>query len=709
MDTMHLPDGKDLKALGKIYRNYLDDAQHDQNIAAVEWFIVRHYLRGCRYFDTLEYDTGKVRPTYFNVRGGVPFKFEEIINKCVTELGRLLRLDVAPAVTKNSVGLDSLRKESIAQATLDSVYPHLDPESTKRNFFDMLVQYGVAGLFAYQASKEESDPDDPTSNIHIEVVPPWELLFLPSSARNPAEVKSIARVRWVSLRWLETIEVDGKKLDIPKEDDKDLLVRYTTPGYGVPDIEGRDVAFRSIRGKTQKGKSLVSQKSEKDPDAEPFVKLQEIFMRYQNGRMQRYSIMLGNLCVYDKKYKNNKDAPYMPLGHAVRGPGLYGRGFIGPMVGLNQEIEAAVQNLLRNVQDLSLFGLTGIPVSWDVDELDLDSAVSSGRRFFHYDPDPTQPNVKMEHIEPKTSGLLPEKIINLSIGLMDRMSQQPEIVTQGSAPGRVESTPALNFLYQASTVPLGAIASSIADAYGTVYKAILGFTKSWKNITLNMQTLLDNAVIGIVFDPKSGTMKFSENIIPESIELSVGIKSQKPIDRDAKKAELYELQQRQLISEIEFKIQARLLKLDMPLGNDSEWENYRMATLRNVILFNDGETPGELDSSIGPSDYDNPEVQLMVVQRLMASPEFALASTLVQDKFEELVKHLRAMGGQYPEEMVYPEAEAEMGGAVPPAGPGLEAIAGGAIPAGTGQDAIEQALQSLGGAPGGIAPGATSE
>jgi len=657
-------------------------AKRARRIPQIEWFIVRHYLMGCRHFDSVEYDTGTVRPSYQNVVGDLPFKFEELVNKYSTEVGRLLRLDVAPAVLRAATRLDGLRKESAAQAILDAVEARLSGEKRKREFLEMFVQYGAVGLLALQSNTQAKVPAD---KVQTEVVPPWEILMFPGNARSPSETYAKGRHRWVPWEWLKKQKIAGQELKLPADtSDVDLRIRWVPAGHDLIKSELGDstTSARGSRETFDTGRNVNKQpKRDRTPEDVAHVELCEIWIPRDNDRLERQIVLAGDVVVLDMKYDDSDKAPMMPLGFAVRGEGigLYGRSYIATMVPLSAEIEAAFVAFIQNIQDIDLFGTLAIPTSMNVDESDLAEGLH-GRRYFNYEPDPTLPNQRIEHFQPVTSGQLPQAALGLGLSMLDRAAQQPEIVTQGEAPGRVDSTPALDFLYKASTVPLSTMASSIADAYGTVYKSILSFASKWKAVDVNMETMLDDSIVGIKLEPGSGQITLDTNNVPGPLDVKIGIRSQKPSDNDKTKADLDLMLQQGLISQMQYRITARMKKLEIPLPEDAEWQNYRTAVLRNILVFNDGETPGDLGPGLSPSEFDNPEVHLMVLHRFMASPEFSLASTPVQDKFRTMVEIYRGNRGDLPDQ--FPHAEELPDTVGPPDELGGQFPGGGANPLG---------------------------
>ncbi|RLF04003.1 MAG: hypothetical protein DRJ64_07565 [Thermoprotei archaeon] len=649
MAVVFLPTDKE--QLTQHLTQQLQAAIEQRRLVQVAWWIIYHYLRGARGFREIDYRTGKVHAEYFTPAGEIPFKYEEVFTKYANEVGRLLRLDIRPLVKRKAASLDALRKNSAAQAVLTQASSSLNLDVVKRHFIETLVLYGTAGLLLYP-TRSTNQPD----GFGLEVVPPWEIVGLPAPCKSPADVEVIGRVRWVSFDWLVSDKRFGglglKDLNV---NDPELQVQRLPAGAAPPTDESGFIEQK----KTSSSIKITPDQKRNKEEGVPYVYLQEFWQAAPSGKLQRYIVRLGRKVVVDKTFGDNSDE-YIPLGIARLGEGLgfYGKPVILGWIMLTRELEVALRNLLNEVQDFSVLGAIGVPRSWRADIGDVIN--KPGPKVFNFDRDPYRTNDRIEHIPPATSGTLPAQIIQTAIGLLDRLTQQPAMITQGRVPGRVESTPAIDYLFQASQISLGIVASNIATAFATVYKALLGKARSWSSITLNIETLRDNTVIGILIDPKSGYMSLSKNALPRVDEVEIGIRSQEPVDMNARKEELYRLLQTGLITPRQFRIQARLEGLDIPLPDDVEWQNYRMAILRNIVLFNDGQTPGILPKRLQPSEYEDAEVALEVALRLVNSPEFALASASVQRAFMDLIERYRTQAGQYPEQLEYPEEAAEL-------------------------------------------------
>jgi hypothetical protein len=167
--------------------------------------------------------------------------------------------------------------------------------------------------------------------------------------------------------------------------------------------------------------------------------------------------------------------------------------------------------------------------------------------------------------------------------------------------------------------------------------------------------VLDETLAGVVMASGTGQITIAKNQIPHPSEVDVMIASKNPRPLEKEKMELGEALKLQIITPTEYRIMARKKGLDIPVGNEAEWQNYRRAVMENIILFGDGVEPG----SIIVSHNDIHSVHLMVLNSLIGSPEFYLATPAVRTKITEHKAEHESMMGILPTEMDYPEDAAE--------------------------------------------------
>jgi len=163
---------------------------------------------------------------------------------------------------------------------------------------------------------------------------------------------------------------------------------------------------------------------------------------------------------------------------------------------------------------------------------------------------------------------------------------------------------------------------------------------------------VDDALAGAVLDPKTGNMRLTTNVIPSPSEVEITIKDEMPRPRNQQIEELMSAFGAGILQLEDVQIEARLRDLDFPVGGKAVWNSYRKAMFHNLVLFNDGRTPGEV---VGAPASDNPKVHLSVITAFMAGPEFELAEDPVREAFEERKSFYENMLGGYPEGLPYPE------------------------------------------------------
>jgi hypothetical protein len=317
---------------------------------------------------------------------------------------------------------------------------------------------------------------------------------------------------------------------------------------------------------------------------------------------------------------------------------------------LSIELEYTIGRVFQNIQDWDYYGIIMEPTTAGV-PVDAERG-ADGLKRIRFEPDYTCPNLVPFNIPPANSGTLPWRGTEIGLKLFDRISNQPTELMKGGAPGRVDSSSGLGFLYEVSGVPLSPTANNIAIGVSGCYKSLLGLVKGiWGDEKLIEVSQLDDALAGIKFDSATGEMNLAENALPHPDELEVTIRSKVPESPQQQKLELMEALKAQIITPTEYRIQARKKGLSLPVGSDHEWENYRRAMLENLVLFADGKTSGQIIFS--PRDLH--PIHLMVLDIFMARPEFYLATPEVRDEFVKHHEAHEAGMGILPDDMEYPE------------------------------------------------------
>jgi hypothetical protein len=641
---------KDITQREQSVNTLLNTSRTSRRISEVNWWIAHHYLQGARNFDMVDFEKGRVDVSYFNDRGALEFRYDDVVRKFQNQVGRLMQIDLSPAVSKKSIGLEDLRKASIAQAVLSYVLGPREIDALAEMSFGPLTKYGVVGLAVWMDS---NDPHD----IGIEVVMPWELLPLPPSVIETGDVRGIARERTVPVDWLKELgDTPGKGAAVWTEMEKKMVGAGNIP-------TGSDTRFMTFQEtlspqslSTKEYKNMAGSASGKKNELEVEVtQFQEIWLKDSSGFLKDYYMYAGGRELFHKDWSKARLPMPIAVVHDIDTGGFWGRSFVSLQLPLNMELENSIGKMFQNVEDVDAYGMVAMPTTMGA-ELDNIRA-SQGVRFLMYEPDYTVPNLKPEGLPVAKFGDQAVKAINAGLALSDKMALQPTEMLGGGAPGRVDSQSGLGFLYEVSNVPLTPTSRSINRAVSDCYRAILKLVKlTWTGADVVGITMLDDALAGIVLDDKAGTMNLTKNAVPDPSEVEITVKSMIPRSREQEKAELKDALALGAIDIMEYRIEVRKRGLGVPVGNEAEWQNYRRAMMENLILFGDGQTPG----TVTVDEDDMHPVHIRVLQAFRARPEYYAASQAIRDKFKKHYDaHLQGLG-TLPEGAPYPEDAAEL-------------------------------------------------
>jgi hypothetical protein len=418
------------------------------------------------------------------------------------------------------------------------------------------------------------------------------------------------------------------------------------------------VGSSSVRGVGSRGKE--------DETHVEAVKFVEIWMETSTGYLASYDMIAGKKLLHTRDYAKLTKT-YMPIQvcNDIDTGGFWGRSFVSLQLPVNMEMEYTIGKVFRNIQDADAFGILVEPTT-----LGIPTEVyrgSDGIKRVRYEPDYSVPDAKPFQLMPAKRGKEPVDVIKMGVALGDKIANQPTEMMQGGAPGRVDSQAGLGFLYEVSNVPLTPTAAALTKAIIGCYRAVLNIAAmTWPQEKMVQVTLLDDSLAGITLDPSTGAMQLSENGIPHPDEIDVSVRAMLPKSKEQEKLELAEALKMGSIDMFEYRIMVRKRGLELPVGNDAEWQNYRRAMLENIVLFGDGKKPGQVIVNI----LDIHDIHIRVLQPFMARPEFYQASPEVRTAVtEHYTAHLMNMGAipdQAPQlEEAAEEKAAQMGMNVP--------------------------------------------
>lgn len=616
----------------------------------VGWRYDLWWLRGVRKFRVL-WTAGEVGVNYQDDRGQLQIRYEDVLIKRQREIGRLMQIDVNPSVRSRGTGLDSLRKASIGQVTLENIAANINLEQIKEGVISDVVDFGTCGLGTWV-----QDSVHLGASPIFEVIPAWELLAIPTEPSRSIEAAGVCRDRWVSYDWVQSL---GLKLPT-KDVEETLEVRLIGPGQRLPgDADPTVTVSSGTAGGFVYSPPAQTAQQPAEKIYQKFVYLREYWIEGEHDRVARYIVKIGKWIAKDEEFgKDGEECPVMPI-RVIRyyDTGFYGRSFVSPLIAINRQQEKMVANLFQNIIDLDLYGLKLIPTTAGIKR---DALKAWGRlRYMFVEPDWNAPGkVEVKSLLPQNLGDMPAKIIEITHAMIDRLSRESDLWS-GNAPGRIDNARSLGILYETSSIPMVPVTASIANAFAGCYKAmlqeaakLLGDSKQLKLLTL------DDAIAGVVLDPATGAMTLDENnTIPSPSDVIIDIRERSPRFPEKTKMELEDQFTTGKLDKVDYLVEIMRRNLDVPIGNRGIMENIRTAWLENILLFGDGKTPGNI---IQNPDYDNHQVHLRILEDFMARPEWRLASNAVRTKFLIHKAFHRFSLGTWPDQLPNPEMLAAM-------------------------------------------------
>jgi len=576
----------DQKQREDVVSNMIAQGRGKRNPQSIRWVVANYYLQGFREFSSLDYTNGTVSIAYLNETGLLRFRYEDIVAKYQSQLGRLLSLDLSPAVRRKGVSLDGMRKASVAQVVLDAALTQDKVNKLKLDLCPPLLMYGTIGVGLWVEGPDSQG---------IEVIMPWELMPIPMDVSGPTDVRGLMRIRYVPVEWIKNLSITpGKKSKDYKEVDDVKLPVGSIPfdvdasGSGLLSTSASGGGF-FVRSNTEEGGMASGKAKKKDEKNVPITQLIEVWTETSDGYLAEYCIYAGLSKIKELyRYDHSQSKYHVPVRiiRDVTVGSFWGRSYVDQLIPLNNELELALSSVFQSVSDFDIYGLQMWPTTLGTPP--LAQRGQDGVKRITYEPDYTSPDLKPFNVEPAKMSAPQVQAVTLAASLMDKIANQPSEMMAGGAPGRVDSAQGLGFLYETSGIPLSPTAKNIAEGVSGVYRAMLRILKdTWTDQKVVSISSLDDSLAGIVLDAESGTLSLSQNAIPYPDEISITIASEVPVSKEQQKAELKEALKEARITLDEFNFEVRKRGLDIPVGGELEWQNYRRAMLENILLFGD--------------------------------------------------------------------------------------------------------------------------
>ena len=629
-----LPPAEQKESVRRAIQRAHADIQRIRNPASIEWLVSHWWLQGVRDIRTINYTKGIVVVGFEGSSNKLRLKYEDVLTKCQVEVGRLGQLDLAPRLEPLPFGLQSHRDAAVAQVAFDHYLSEERVNQRKMEAIEAIIQQAPIALRAHVDEWPDGSPI-----FDIDIVKGWEYGTVPASPADPNSAPMVIRDRWVPLEYAE------HEFEIPDSDEvrgklriREVLYGETTSSQANPTTQGEpgsssaEMVFREGR---DGGRDEATRP--KNDDKSAFVHLIEAWERGPEDTLARYIAVVGDYVAEDKTYAEEGGTDYharpFPIwiaGYHSAG-GAYPRTFASPQITLNKEVEELLAAVFKNIRDFDAFGIVTLPSTMGISERQL--KISGKPKILRWEVDPLAPNAEPGQLRPSNSGALPGQIANFALQLLDRGAGQGALFG-GDAPGRVDSQAGLSFIYKTQSIPLDVPARSLGRAFVGVYRALLYEMRVRSATTDRIRlTTIDDAVAGISLDPSSNKVSLASSPIPWPEDVRVRVQDMEPESLDKRKQELATMLQMQLITPLEFWIFAvreglfprvRLLKSRIAAAMDK-------ALLNNILLFNDGVTPG--DPLAPDMDADEVNVFLHIIQAFMQRPIFSLASNEIKEEF----------------------------------------------------------------------------
>jgi len=641
-------------------------SEQEANIHLTSHKIIDAYLSGVRRFKILDRWSGNMTLAFENSKGELDMRYEEIVRVYLSEVGRYMKMDISPIASKKGESLGALRKAAIANAALGSLSNKLPQTKLKRRAIIPFLKYGTVGI-SHVETGEELNPD------MVEIIHPRQLRGYPAWVDGSENLTAIGRKRWVPLDWLQTMmkTVYDKKFKITNPMER-FRAQDVSWGGLPPDKSMNNHAGQAATTSVQRarrsdmiGTNLSPDQRFKEggdirkKDGRFYVPLEEIYV-YDDTQefLARYIIKAGETILWDEDFEEQGIQVLCPL-HIARHTDvgkMFARGFVAPLIPLNDQIEKMMSALFKNIQEMDQFGTLFLTGGMGVDIKKWKTGPRPKVEI--YEPDPLDPKIAPQVLQPANSGTGPSRIAEFAQAQLQNLAGQGPIF-QGQTSGRVDSAAGLGFLFNTGNISLGLPVNGLADAFTGVYARMLQSAKERlaPGQTIELATI-DDAIAGVVIDRETGLLSLSDNPIPNAWEVAVDIKDRTPKDRDVRTQELKELVGMGLVDPTRFWITALEENLELPGAPKELWETWRKVTWQIIMLFRDGKTPGTAE--VG-EHTQNPDIHLIAIQQFMNKIEFSLASKEVREAFENWKTDLEILAGKnFPAGLPAPEVAAQM-------------------------------------------------
>ena len=638
MPTDQIKLTKNKKALARIIDQHAEREESRLSYRRTTWLLAWYYLNGARRFDVFDPEHGHLSPHYLDEEGNMEFQSQELLSSIDRVSARLAAADFMPSVKRKNNSLTAVRDRSIAQIISNSLISTDQLEKIKTTFCHLFTTLGSCGIAGHIT-------DHPTIGLSsdLEVIHPRELFPFPSLGNDYTKTQGLMRQRTVPLSFLK--DIFGKKVTSHLKE-----MEYWEKTAGESLEVGDDSDFSG--GLEYKPGNAVPGVPSKTPEALGVAKIRELWLMDSQDLVTRYIVTSGDYVLHDESYDGLE--VYCPIGFArfMENGSFHGAGMFDLMFSISRELERLLKSLFNNIREIDKYGVLVMPQG-QFNERAMLRDVGNGLRMIPYEPDPVSEGFRPFTIAPHNTGDIPGKTASFAKSMMDGLSPVRDLIEEK---GRIDSAAGLNFLDEEVNRAMTNPSRGIDQAFGSCYRSML--SSASRVIMMSPRPLpvsdLTLDMAGVIFDPAQGTVNFQgQNPIPNLSTLSFSIKSRTPRSGTARKQEALEMLKAGLTDPAGLKILALKEGLDFAVYLDEEKAAYESIVRNCLILFGDGETPGEI---VVTPHTAIPEMQLRILGSFMASPAMSMGSPIVQDEFMKYRQFLfDSMGMTLPEAVPNPD------------------------------------------------------
>ena len=638
---------KDKTSICRIIDRHIEREEANHSWRYTMWSLSWYYLNGARRFDVFDPETGLMQPHHLDEDGNMEFQSQELLAAIDRVSGVLASMDARPKILRTGGSLQQVRDRSIAQVIADATISRDRADEALTDFAHILTCCGSCGIASHVV-------DHPTVGLtaDLEVVHPRELYPFPSLAMDRTKQRGLIRERVVPMKYLE--EKFGRRIKTNKE----KLYYFSTEAGATPQD---DTDYVDRLGNTTGGLRYSGGGGYTGSGGDPtetqveLVRIRELWLMGHRDTVSRYVVVSGDYVIMDEDFSDVE--VYCPIGFArfMETGSFYGAGLFDLLFSISREMEKLLKALFNNIRDIDQYGILVLPQGQFNERAALRD-VGRGLRVLPYEPDAIDPGFRPFNIAPVNSGDLPGKTAQYAKQLMDNINPFRDLV---ASKGRVDSAAGLGFLdeknRQLMVTPMKSVEKAFSQAHrSTLAQAARMLTTSRRAIPINNLTL---DLAGAIIDPEQSTVSFDVNPLPVITNLGITIRETSPRSEVARKQEALQLFAAPGLGDpMRFILLSLQEGLDFAIYMEEERAAYESVVKNCLILFGNGETPGEV---VLTPHTALPNLQLRVLNSFMAGPAMAMSSPEVQDEFMKFKQFLQqGLGNVLPEGVPLPEEAA---------------------------------------------------